>query len=57
MDSGYEDTFQFRQIREDNLIAAERARCIAIVQAAREGEGDSDLRSIMYEIRNPKDTE
>lgn len=31
----------------------ERKRCAAIAQAARVGERDTDLRSIIYAIKNP----
>jgi hypothetical protein len=36
-----------------DAVMAERERCAAIVQAAREGEQDSDLRSIIHAIKNP----
>lgn len=34
-------------------VTRERERCAAIVQAAREGEIDGDLRSIIHRIKNP----
>ena len=40
-----------RMARDD-----ERARCAAIVQLAREGEIDADLRSIIHRIKNPPST-
>jgi len=36
-----------------SAVAAERERCAAIVQLAREGEIDGDFRSLIYRIRNP----
>lgn len=44
-----------RVIREE--VELERARCAAVVQAAREGERDSDLRSIIHGIENPRNDE
>lgn len=37
----------------DEMVLTERNRCASIVQQAREGEIDSDLRSIRYNITNP----
>ena len=37
----------------DAAVAEERKRCAAIVQAARHGEIDNDLRSIIHRIENP----
>lgn len=37
--------------RIKQLTDDERARCVAIVQAAREGEIDNDLRTIIYLIK------
>lgn len=34
-------------------ICAERDRCAAIVQLAREGEIDGDFRSLIHRIKNP----
>ena len=44
-----------RVIREE--VELERARCAAVVLAAREGERDSDLRSIIHGIENPRNDE
>ncbi len=38
----------------DDLVKAERARCASIVKAARFGERDCDLRSIILAIENPE---
>lgn len=38
----------------DAAVAAERERCAQVVQDAREGKRDTDLRSIIYAIRNPE---
>lgn len=41
----------FRVVQEE--VARERDRCANIVSEARFGERDSDLRSLLYAIRNP----
>lgn len=35
------------------MLDAETLRCAEIVQKAREGERDNDLRSIIHAIKNP----
>lgn len=40
-------------VAASTAIATERQRCAAIVQLAREGEIDGDLRSIIHRINNP----
>lgn len=37
----------------ERAINDERTRCAGIVQEAREGERDTDLRSIIHAINNP----
>ena len=39
--------------RIDAAIADERARCAAIVQEARHGERDNDLRCLIFAIEHP----
>lgn len=36
-----------------DAVEAERERCASIVQEARNGDRDTDLRSIIYAIKNP----
>ena len=38
----------------DRCVEVERQRCLNILQNARQGYGDSDLRSIINRIKNPE---
>ena len=46
---------QLLQDAYDRGVAVERQRCAGIVKAARMGERDTDLRSIIYAIENPSE--
>lgn len=37
-----------------DAVIAERKRCVSILQLAREGEIDNDLRSLINRIENPQ---
>jgi len=39
----------------DERVKAERERCIAIVQAARRGDIDGDLRCLISRMKDPND--
>ena len=51
------DTCGRARTRDDviSVVIAERARCIHIINLARSGEIDSDLRSIISRIKYPQD--
>lgn len=49
---GEEDIAKLLTWSFERAINDERARCAALVQAAREGEADTDFRSIISRIRS-----